>query len=627
MQRWKNDHEAQDDAAAVSHASEGFVYDVIVVGLGTAGSIAAIAAAKKGMRVLGVERHTGMGGTGAAGGVLNYYFGSRGGFFERIDQQVMETVNKVYTPALGISAEGKQYVLEQEASQAGVTLRYETTVIGVLMNGNTVTGIECFSPDTGRCTFYGSVVIDSTGNADVCRLAGCELRSGREFDGQTQPFSNVLFRMEPDRVCGYYTDSGYVHPQDPVDMSQAIINSALLPTHLKGIYDEHSAYFRVAPLLGIRESQTIIGEENVTLADFLEDRYTRQPVFMAHSNLDSHSKDVALESSLQQDWTVAASLWGMKFTVPVPLGALIPKGYDGLLVAGRCLAVDHEMAACIRMKRDMQKCGEAAGYAAYLAVTKQIPLRDVPYAELVPLLRETGCLSEREVYFEQQPANSEKPFSIIHWLTDMSAIKDGLSGEKPGVAIWSVRRLGRAAAPYLYRWIGQDENEHLRKHSAIALAILDDMTAAPILREMVKERDPFTPRTSWRYNQTRGYAAIYLLGRLADPEAIPDLISLLTSKERFFHTDHNTVFIADEHELRFQYISHTLLALARIGDRYAAMRPEIMAAFERCLAGLDQTLSITFIGSSSIRVVMDDKIRSIISRIMSRWTYSDTDAQ
>lgn len=603
-------------------------YDVIVVGLGTAGAIAAIVAARKGLRVLGVERHVSMGGTGTAGGVLNYYFGSRGGLFEQIDQQVHEVTKKIYAPALGISAEGKQYVLEQEALEAGVTLRYETAIIGVLREGNKVTGVECFSPSMGRYELQSSIVIDSTGNADVCRLAGCELRSGRTYDGQAQPFSNVLFRMEPDRVSGYYSDSGYVRPEDPASVSQAIIDSALLPTHLKDKYDEQSSFFRVAPQLGIRESQTIIGEENVTFENFLQDRYTRQPVFMAYSNLDNHSKDVALESRYQQDWTVAASLWGMKFTVPVPLGALIPKGYDGLLVAGRCLAVDHDMAACIRMKRDMQKCGEVAGYAAYLAITKQIPLREVPYSDLVPFLRESGCLSEREeVFFEQMSisAGAEQSVSIIQWLTDMVAIKEGLAGAKPGVAIWSLKRLGPAVKPDLYQWIHQHEDENLRKHSAMALALLDDKEAAPILREMVRERDPFTPRTSWRYNQARGYVAIYLLGRLADTEAVPDLIGVLTSHERFRHQDHNTVFIADEHELRFQYVSHALMALSRIGDLYPELRPQIIEAFEQCWSQLDETLMITLIGSSSIRLVMDDKIQSVIRRTIRRWTHADLD--
>jgi ribulose 1,5-bisphosphate synthetase/thiazole synthase len=619
MQPKPASNELQQNAPESGTARE--AYDVIVVGLGTAGAVAVIAAARKGLRVLGIDRHTSMGGAGTAGGVLGYYFGSRGGLFEEIDAKVPATEKSVYTPSYGVNAEGKQYVLEREAVEAGATIRYDTTVTGVLTEGRTVTGIECFSPELGRYTATSRVVIDATGNADVCRLAGCELRGGREFDGQAQPFSNALFKLDGERVRAYYTDSGYVFPEDPDSMSEAIVESALLSTHLKAQYDEERRFMRIAPQLGVRESQFIVGEDNVTLASFLEEDYSREPLFMAYSNLDNHSKDVAFESGLQRDWTVAASLWGLKFTVPIPLGALIPKGFDGLLAAGRCLAVDHDMASCVRMKRDMQKCGEAAAYAAYLAVSKQIPLREVPYPELAGLLRDAGCLSERDkVYFEHRvAAQDDKANGPIRWLEDVTEIRSGLSDVKPGVAIWSAKRLGDKIRPHLLEWIGPDEPEHLRKHSAMALALLGSPEAAPVLRDMVRERDPFVPLTSLKYNQARGYAAVYLLGRLADKEAVPDLLRILESREGFTYIDRNKEFLSDEQDLRFQYVSYALMALASIGDRHEETRRTVGEAFGRFLSQLDGSLVISFKGSSEIRNVMDDKIRQLIDRTFRRW--------
>lgn len=595
-------------------------YDVIVVGLGTAGGIAAIAAARRGLRVLGIDRHTCMGGVGTAGGVIGYYFGSRGGIYEEFDRQVPAMEQRVYTPSFGVNAEAKQYVLEREALQAGVTICYDTTVIDMIMEGKTVKGVECFSPDLGRYTVSSSVVIDSTGNADVCRLAGCELRGGREFDGQAQPFSNVWFRFKENRVQSAYTDSGYVFPEDPDSMSRAIVDSALLSTHLKDRYEEEERLIRITPQLGVRESQFIVGEENVTLEDFLQDRYSHEPVFMAYSNLDNHSKDLAFESELQRDWTVAASLWGLKFTVPIPLGALIPQGYDGLLVAGRCLAVDHDMASCVRMKRDMQKCGEAAANAAFLSITKQLPLRDVSYSELAKLLRETDCLSEKnDVYFEQRLAKDDSSNPYIQWITDMDEIKSGLSGVKPGVAIWSAKRCGEAIRPQLMLWMKEPEAEHLSKHSAIALALLGTPEAAPVLRGIVRERDPFVPLTSSKYNQARGYAAVYLLGRLADKDSIAELRNILDEREGFTYIDANKEFLSDERELRFQYVSYALMALSRIGDRHVETRPIIEEVFVNYLTQLDESLVISFKGSSEIRNVMDDKIRQLVNQACRRW--------
>ena len=593
-------------------------YDVVVVGLGTAGAIAAIAAARKGLKVLGIDRHNCMGGVGTAGGVLGYYFGSRGGIFEEIDEKTQETQKEVFTPSFGVNGEGKQYVLDEEAARAGVEVRYETTVVGVYMEGKTVKGLDCFSPGTGRYTVESKVVIDSTGNADVCRLAGCELRGGREFDGQAQPFSNAWFKFDKGRIrCGY-TDTGYVFPEKPDSLSEAIVSSALLSTHLKDVYTEENRFMRIAPQLGVRESQFIVGEENVTFESFLNDEYSHEPLFMAYSNLDNHSKDVAFESELQRDWTVAASLWGLKFTVPIPLGALIPKGYDGLLAAGRCLAVDHDMAACVRMKRDMQKCGEAAAYAAYLAVTKQLPLKEVPYAELKEMLLQSGCLTGREsVFFEHRV--QEGPGPIISWMTDINELKEGLASEKPGVAIWSVRRLGDAVRPHLLEWIGDGQPVHLRRHSAMALALLGGKEAAPVLKEIIREKDPFVPKTSLKYNQARGYAAVYLLGKLKDRDSVDDLIELLETREGFTFEDHNREFLSDEQDLRFQYVSYALTALAAIGDAHADLREKIGHAFRRFLPQLDGSLVISFKGSSEIRNVMDDKIRQLIGRTLQNW--------
>jgi len=54
--------------------------DVLVVGGGTAGAIAAITAAQEGVRVAVVEMNPGLGGTATYGGVRHYWAGWQGGF-------------------------------------------------------------------------------------------------------------------------------------------------------------------------------------------------------------------------------------------------------------------------------------------------------------------------------------------------------------------------------------------------------------------------------------------------------------------------------------------------------------------------------------------------------------------
>ncbi|WP_051620362.1 FAD-dependent oxidoreductase [Paenibacillus sp. UNC451MF] len=598
-----------------------FQFDCIVVGLGTAGAVAAIGAAQKGLRVLGIEKLTCMGGTGTAGAVLGYYFGNKGGLFESLDDGSLALEKQqIYTPSRGINAEAKKYVLEQEALKAGAALRYDSTVTGVLLEGNTLRGIEWFSPE-GKFTAGCSVIVDATGDADVCAMAGCELRGGRDFDSQAQPYSNVYVYLDQGKVNFRYTDSGYVDPRDAASISEAVISSATLHTHLRPVYEEDNRMLRIAPLLGIREGRFIEGEETVTLENFLNQRYSSEPVFFAYSNADNHSKDLAFESEFQQRWTVASSMWGYNFTVSIPIGALIPKGYDGLLVAGRCLSVDHDMAACVRMKRDMQKCGEAAANAAYLSIRLQLPLRDIPYSELAAALHETGCLSTKdEIRFKETLSVHDETNPIVQWLTNPEQIKCGLAGNKPGLAIWSSFLLKDSIRAQLTKWITPTEQEHLRKHAAFALALLGDKAAAPVLREMVREKDPFVPKTSRKYNQVRGYAAIFLLGLLTDREVVPDLTSILIDEPgQWTYEDENKEFLADSHELYFQYVSFSIMALARIGDSHPDCRQEIIHGYRTLLGRSGLNLSVTFKGSTDIKCDMNGKIRKVIDETLQRW--------
>ncbi|WNR45996.1 FAD-dependent oxidoreductase [Paenibacillus roseipurpureus] len=598
-------------------------YDVIVVGLGTAGSIAAISAARRGLRVLGIEQLACMGGTGTAGSVLGYYFGSRGGLAETLDTKVSEMEKRAYTPCPGVNGEVKKLVLEQAAIEAGVSLNYTCTVTGVLMDGSQVRGIEWMSPD-GRQAALASVVIDATGNADVCRMAGCSFRGGREFDGQAQPYSNVVVKLVDGKVRNHYTDSGYVIPHNPESVSEAVVSSALLPTHLKDRYDDNERLLKIAPLLGIREGNFIVGEEQVTFKDFLDEKYAKKPVFFAYSNADNHSKDIAFESEIQQDWVVAASMWGFNFTVPVPLGALIPQGYEGLMVAGRSLAVDHDLASCIRMKRDMQKSGEVAGQAAYLAIKHKLSLKDVPYEELVELLMESGCLSKNDqVTFKEAYSWDDEQSRLVKWLMDSASIQAGLSGDRPGLAMWSAKRLGSKYRDALVQWSQEAAHPQLQRQSAMTLALMGDMSAAPVLRQIVLERDPYVPKTSRKYNQVRGYAAIFLLGKLGDLDSVPELIRIMEDPGELCLADNNREFILNETELRFQYISFALVALTRIGDKHEEARHQISVAFQKLANRLDGSLIITFKGSTevtkAITFVMDAKIRSWIEQTQAKW--------
>jgi pyrimidine deaminase RibD-like protein len=579
-------------------------YDVIVVGLGTAGAISAIVAAEKGLKVLAIEKMNCMGGAGTAGGVLIYYFGQKGGKFEDVDKKVAELAKlNNYTPSDGVNGELKKYVLEQMAVEAGVEIRYESSITGVLLDGNKVCGIEYFNED-GFGYAESHVVIDSTGDAYVCAIAGCTLSEGRELDGKAQPYSNVLQVLRDGRVRVAYTDSGYVNPSSAEDISRAIIQSALVSTHLKETYDDKARILRVAPQLGLREGRFIVSEEDVSFAHYINEQVTDKPVFYAYANLDTHSKDIALESDAVQEWLVASGLWSLNFNVPIPLGSHIPKGYEGILVAGRCIGVDHDIASQVRMKRDMQKSGEVAANAAYLSIKHGVSIQEVDYDELVNLLQETQC-------YEVAPQ--------LQWLDDPVEIKTALASEKPGVAIWSVRRLGEQLHKELIAWTEEKGNEPLRKHAAIALALSGNRLALPILRDIVRERDSYVPKTSHLYSQARSFAAIYLMGKLSDVEMISELIEIVEEPTKFNYISDDKSLVYDDQDVTFQYFSYAWRSLITIGEACPAHRDVIGEALIGIMNRSDLLLQLSLHGESGIRFNMVEAIRDITQKYLESW--------
>ena len=77
----------------------------------------------------------------------------------------------------------------------------------------------------------------------------------------------------------------------------------------------------------------------------------------------------------------------------IPYRCIVPKVIDGLLVAGRCISVDHK-AAMLLSPRDECTCmclGEAAGTAAALSIKKKVRPRDLDINVLQEALKKQGA--------------------------------------------------------------------------------------------------------------------------------------------------------------------------------------------------------------------------------------------
>ena len=73
-----------------------------------------------------------------------------------------------------------------------------------------------------------------------------------------------------------------------------------------------------------------------------------------------------------------------------PYRALLVKGIEGLLVAGRCGSYTHEGLAAGKSMGNMMAIGQAAGAAAALSVQANVSPRNLPASAVQQALRQRG---------------------------------------------------------------------------------------------------------------------------------------------------------------------------------------------------------------------------------------------
>ncbi len=169
--------------------------DVVVIGGGTAGSFAAIAAAREGAEVVLVEQAATLGGsaTGAlvtptmsvhVEGEPHHSYLAKELDARAIAAGAMQLRRKAryYDPTL------LPCVLEDMALEAGVRLYYYTTLLDVVKEGGCVIG-AVVKDKSGIHVIRGRIFIDASGDGDLSVLAGASYTKGNPKTGRNQPIS------------------------------------------------------------------------------------------------------------------------------------------------------------------------------------------------------------------------------------------------------------------------------------------------------------------------------------------------------------------------------------------------------------------------------------------------------
>jgi hypothetical protein len=145
--------------------------DVLVIGGGSAGAAAGIAAARKGLRTLLIENLTSLGGL-----MTNGFVSGIPGVVEGICKELVDRMrtkgllnDTAHTPA--VDPEKCKFELETMLLQSGCRLLYGMHAVDVVMDGPNIKSVVCYSK-SGRCEIKASLYIDATGDADIAAAAG-----------------------------------------------------------------------------------------------------------------------------------------------------------------------------------------------------------------------------------------------------------------------------------------------------------------------------------------------------------------------------------------------------------------------------------------------------------------------
>jgi len=136
--------------------------------------------------------------------------------------------------------------------------------------------------------------------------------------------------------------------------------------------------------IGIRETRRVYGDYRLTRDDVLGARAFDDQVSLCGAPLEDHPRGA--------DTTWQYLPEGQ--CVGIPYRTLLPQKSDNLLVAGRCFSATHDAHASVRSMAQCMAMGQAAGVAAQLSVSRKVPPRDVPTAELLDRLRNGGAILE-----------------------------------------------------------------------------------------------------------------------------------------------------------------------------------------------------------------------------------------
>lgn len=426
-------------------------YEVVVVGGGPAGVMAAIAAARAGRATILVERHGYTGGAGSAGGLSTFcglhanvhgehrqvVHGLADELLARMDSlgglnpPHLSFADRILAQAYDISA--YKIALDDLLVEAGVTVLFHALAVGVVMADEHRVDALLLESKSGRGAIRGRLFVDGSGDGDVAAWAGAPFEKTDPAHGMLYP--SLMFRINGvdaqaaaathDRLPGLMEDaerSGryrfprkrpIVRPQrDPLEWRANITQLAnpdgsaidgtdvwqLTRGELQGrrqVRDVFPFFRREVPGFG--------ASYVVDIAPDIGIRETRRIVGAYQLSGDDILDCADFPDSIGVNgWPVEAHVAGdVEIRWPrgedprgynqLPFRMIVPQRLANTYVVGRCASMTHEGQSSARVTGPCFAMGQAAGTAADLALASGSDVGGIDVGKLQARLEEDGA--------------------------------------------------------------------------------------------------------------------------------------------------------------------------------------------------------------------------------------------
>ena len=442
-------------------------YDVVVVGGGTAGAPAGIAAAKTGARTLVVEYLHELGGVGTAGLVGIYWYGMRGGFTQEIDDAIGGSNRWPTAKSSGFNVIQRAEWLRRELVNHNADIWFGSFGCGAVVAEGKVTGVVVATP-MGRGVVLAKTVIDATGNADIADCAGAETQFGVAPGGML----SVQLAGYPHRNLGDSVNNTCFALVDDT----SVLDVWHLAAWTLGQIEKKTPY-DIGQLVDSRERRRIVADYMLTTPDILNHRSFPDTISHHKSNFDA----AAFPTS---PMLLIKDMKGPAFETDLPYRSLLPKGLDGILVVGLGAGAERDAMTLVRMQSDLQNQGYASGVAAAMAAANGGHTRSIAVKELQQLLVAKGALAARALTDQDSyPTTGEVIEKAVAQVGAMGhEIKQSRTVEDPSIfSLALVMAHPEPARPLLRQAYAAAAEAGEKATYARILDILGDATGVPTL--------------------------------------------------------------------------------------------------------------------------------------------------